>query len=156
MRILLVWAGRTRDREVRALVDRYLERVKLLIPCSLKEVREVQSSAKEQAAKRRERSEQRFRTVLPKQGFRVALDANGTELTSEAFTDLIRRHREGGTRTLVFLVGGPDGLPTSIRDEADLKLSLSTMTYPHELVRVFLLEQIYRATAALAGIPYSR
>ena len=156
MRILLIWAGRTRDRAVLTLVDRYLERTQKLIPCSLKEVREVQSSAKEPPAARRERSEKKFREVLPKKGFRIALDAGGNGLTSEAFTDLIRRHRDGGTRELVFLVGGPDGLPTSIRDEADMKLSLSFMTYPHELARVFLLEQIYRATSTLAGIPYSR
>ncbi|MFN0164819.1 MAG: 23S rRNA (pseudouridine(1915)-N(3))-methyltransferase RlmH [Bryobacteraceae bacterium] len=87
--------------------------------------------------------------------YKVALDPAGKLLDSAAFAALIAR-AEREDREFLFLVGGHDGLPRPWRDRADLLLSLSPMTWPHELARVCLAEQIYRAFATLRGHPYPR
>lgn len=86
---------------------------------------------------------------------RIALDPAGKAYDSAAFTALVERS-EGEGRDLVFLVGAHDGLPAEWRASADLLLSLSPMTFPHELARAMLAEQIYRAFATLRGLPYIR
>src|SRR5437016_14252973 len=87
--------------------------------------------------------------------FVVCLDPGGKRLDSSAFTALVER-AERDARDLVFVVGGADGLPAGWSSGADLLLSLSPMTYPHELARVMLAEQIYRAFTTLRGHPYPR
>jgi 23S rRNA (pseudouridine1915-N3)-methyltransferase len=86
---------------------------------------------------------------------RILLDPAGKPMNSAQFTDLISTARREA-RSLVFLVGGADGLPPGWKPRADLLLSLSPMTLPHELARVVLAEQLYRAFSALGGHPYSR
>jgi 23S rRNA (pseudouridine1915-N3)-methyltransferase len=88
-------------------------------------------------------------------GMKVLLDDAGRSLDSAAFTALVdRAQREA--RDLVFLIGGADGLPPDWRPRADLLLSLSAMTFPHEFARVMLAEQVYRAATSLRGHPYPR
>jgi len=86
----------------------------------------------------------------------VALDEHGRSLSSEAFAQWIAERRDGGAKTLAFLIGGPDGHSTEALKPATLKLSLGTMTLPHGLARVVLAEQLYRAATILAGHPYHR
>ena len=86
---------------------------------------------------------------------KIILDQLGRTMDSEAFAQLIGRSEMAG-QDLVFLVGGHDGLPPQWRDRADLLLSLSAMTFPHELARAMLAEQIYRGFAILRGHPYPR
>jgi 23S rRNA (pseudouridine1915-N3)-methyltransferase len=86
---------------------------------------------------------------------KILLDAAGRALDSAAFTALVAR-AQAEARDLVFLVGGADGLPPDWRPRADLLLSLSPMTFPHEFARVMLAEQIYRAATTLRGHPYPR
>lgn len=88
-------------------------------------------------------------------GKTVSLDPSGRTLDSAAFVELVRQSEDHG-RDLIFLVGGHDGLPSEWRREADLLLSLTPMTLPHELARALLSEQIYRAFATLRGHPYPR
>lgn len=84
----------------------------------------------------------------------VALDERGKLLTSPAFAQRIGKWRDGGRQRIVFVIGGAYGLSEAVRDRADLVLSLSPMTFPHQLVRVLFAEQLYRALAILKGIPY--
>ena len=86
---------------------------------------------------------------------KIYLDPGGRKMDSQAFSEVFRDAEMTG-RDLVFLIGGHDGLPTEWRGQADLLLSLSDMTFPHELARAMLAEQIYRATTVLAGHPYHR
>ena len=87
---------------------------------------------------------------------RVALDERGKSLTSLAFADRLRDWRDAGAPDVAFFIGGADGHDPSVRDAADLVLSLGAMTWPHALARVMLVEQIYRASTILAGHPYHR
>ena len=94
--------------------------------------------------------------ALPTRAFSIVLDERGKALASEAFADLLRRHLDGGTQDMAFLIGGPDGHAPGIREGAGLLLGFGPMTWPHRLVRVMLLEQIYRALTIIAGHPYHR
>jgi 23S rRNA (pseudouridine1915-N3)-methyltransferase len=84
------------------------------------------------------------------------LDERGKALSSAQFADFLKGHAERGTGDLAFLIGGPDGHAQSAREQAQLVLSLGTMTWPHRLVRVMLAEQIYRAVTILVNHPYHR
>ena len=94
--------------------------------------------------------------ALPPRGFSVVLDERGKALASDGFADLLRRHLDGGTPEMSFLIGGPDGHAPGIREEAGLLMSFGPMTWPHRLVRVMLFEQLYRALTIITGHPYHR
>jgi 23S rRNA (pseudouridine1915-N3)-methyltransferase len=86
----------------------------------------------------------------------VVLEPTGKSLTSEAFAAFLRDTRDGGAKTCLFLIGGPDGHGESVLTTASLKLSLGALTLPHGLARVVLVEQLYRAATILSGHPYHR
>jgi 23S rRNA (pseudouridine1915-N3)-methyltransferase len=92
---------------------------------------------------------------IPNQAFVVAVDETGRTFSSNTFAEQIHAWSEGG-RTLVFLIGGSWGLDTTVRDRADTVLSLGSMTLPHLLARIVLLEQLYRAETILAGKTYHK
>ena len=89
-------------------------------------------------------------------GLIIALDPAGGPLKSEDFADLINKWEIGGPHSVAFLIGGPHGLSREVRERADLRLSLSSMTFPHQMVRLIILEQIYRAYTINKGLPYHR
>lgn len=98
----------------------------------------------------------RFERAIPADARVVALEVEGKMLSSEGLAELIRAERdELATKNLVFLIGGAYGLPAEIRARASIELSLSKMTLPHRLARLFLAEQVYRAFTILRGEPYS-
>jgi 23S rRNA (pseudouridine1915-N3)-methyltransferase len=86
----------------------------------------------------------------------VALDGGGLSLSSETFAHLVAKERDGGARTMAFLVGGPDGHADQALAAGKLRLSLGPMTLPHGLARIVLVEQLYRAATILTGHPYHR
>ena len=141
MRIRLVMLGKTRRAEVRALIEDYLDRIRRW--CEI-EITELRSPA---AA---EKLRQEPATVW------VLLDGGGRQFSSQEFARWIGEHRDGGTRELVFLCGDAEGFPPELRRRAQGKLALSTLVLSHELARVVLAEQLYRAFAILAGHPYPK
>jgi 23S rRNA (pseudouridine1915-N3)-methyltransferase len=93
---------------------------------------------------------------LPSGAVTIVLDERGRALSSLEFADFIQRQRDGGSQDLVFLIGGPDGHDKDLVSQANHKLAFGPMTWPHRLVRVMLLEQIYRALTILLQHPYHR
>jgi 23S rRNA (pseudouridine1915-N3)-methyltransferase len=134
--------GKTRRAEIRSLLDDYLRRIRQYAEV---EVAEVPNSP---AALRKLKTEGAATWVL--------LDAGGKQLTSSQFARWIAEQRGRGVREIVFLCGDADGFPDEWRRKAQVKLSLSTMTLPHELARVVLTEQLYRAFTILSGHPYNK
>lgn len=143
MKIRLIMLGQTRRAEIRALMDDYLGRIRHYAEIEITEVREGSD-----AALRKLKIEPGATTVL--------LDAAGKQFTSAEFARWLGELRDRGTRELVFLCGDAEGFPEALRREARQKLSLSTLTMPHEFARVVLAEQIYRGFAILAGHPYPK
>ncbi|MEL6450244.1 MAG: 23S rRNA (pseudouridine(1915)-N(3))-methyltransferase RlmH [Pseudomonadota bacterium] len=97
-----------------------------------------------------------LRKALPKGALLCTLDERGTVEPSPAFAQRLAQWRDAGRSDLAFVIGGADGIDPSLRTEADHSLSFGAMVWPHMLVRVMLTEQLYRATAILAGSPYHR
>ena len=142
MRIRLLMLGKTRRPELRAILDDYVKRINRHSPAEISEVRDECAAHKKLDA-------DRATTV-------VLLDAGGKTLDSQAFAKWLGELRERGTRELVFLCGDADGFPETLRQRAQQKLSLGAMTFSHELARVMLAEQLYRAFAILSGSPYPK
>jgi 23S rRNA (pseudouridine1915-N3)-methyltransferase len=146
MRLRIVCLGKTRSREVRALLEDYRARLARFTSVELVEWKTTDGGAWViDEARGKDAS-------APA----VLLDPAGKELTSEEFARWLAKQMNTGRRTLVFLLGGAEGFAEETRRRADALLSLSKMTLPHELARVVLLEQLYRAFALLREHPYPR
>jgi 23S rRNA (pseudouridine1915-N3)-methyltransferase len=143
MKIRLIMLGKTRREEVRILLGDYLHRIERYAEVEINELREASSTAI-----RKIKIEPSASVVL--------LDAAGKQLTSRQFAHWLRDLRDRGARELVFLCGDAEGFPAELSAAAKQKISLSTLTMPHEFARVVLAEQIYRAFAILAGHPYPK
>lgn len=153
MQLRVVWVGKTRNAHLRSLCDDYLERMRHLVPCRVVEVRDV---AQGRGLDLRAREGAKIARVLPDGARIVTLDADGKELSSDGFARWLADEQNRGTREIAFVLGGPEGLHEAIRGRADWRFSLGRLTWTHEIARVLLLEQIYRAFTILRGIPYHK
>lgn len=143
MKIRLVMLGKTRREEARALLDDYVARVQHYAKCEIVELRDGGPAA--------------LRKLKIDSGATVVLlDAAGKQFTSQKFAGWLGDLRDRGVRELDFLCGDAEGFPAEFRSSAKQRISLSTLTMPHEFARVILAEQIYRALAILAGHPYPK
>ncbi len=159
MRLAIIAAGRLKPGPERTLAGDYLKRAEGLgRGCGISRiaVTEFNESQASSAAQRLAEEGRQMAAALPGKSFAVALDERGKALTSADFASLLRRQLEGGVGDMAFLIGGPDGHAPAIREQAALTMSFGPMTWPHRLVRVMLLEQLYRAITILAGHPYHR
>jgi 23S rRNA (pseudouridine1915-N3)-methyltransferase len=153
MKLHFVWIGKTRDRNCAALVADYPERTRRFVHYEVRELKE-QSGADE---KRMIAAEGRkLISAIERDDFVALLDEKGGEFDSPQFAEFIAERQRAGTKRLAFVIGGFAGVSDEVRQRADLRLSLSRMTLTHELARVFLTEQVYRAFTLLAGSPYHK
>jgi 23S rRNA (pseudouridine1915-N3)-methyltransferase len=143
MKIHMVMLGKTRRPEIRVLLDDYAARIGRFADVQLTELRE------DSAAALRKFTVDSAATI-------VLLDDAGKNRTSAQFAKWLGELRDRGAREIVFLCGGAEGFPESLRRRAAQSLSLSSLTFSHELARVMLAEQLYRAFAILAGHPYPK
>ncbi|HKN62611.1 MAG TPA: 23S rRNA (pseudouridine(1915)-N(3))-methyltransferase RlmH [Candidatus Acidoferrales bacterium] len=143
MKLTLVMLGKTRRPEIRALVEDYAGRISRYAEIEINEIRDGSP-----AALRKMKIDSAATVVL--------LDAAGKQFTSQQFARWLGDLRDRGAREVVFLCGDAEGFPEELRAAAKQKISLSTLTMPHEFARVVLAEQIYRAFTILAGHPYPK
>jgi len=158
MRILIAAVGRLKAGPDRALIERYIDRASQAgrsLGLTLS-VREFVESRAQRADERMAQEAATLLSALPDGAILVALDERGETPSSAAFAKRVGDWRDQGARDLVFAIGGPDGHGDAIRKRADLKLAFGAMTWPHQIVRILLAEQIYRAATILAGHPYHR
>jgi 23S rRNA (pseudouridine1915-N3)-methyltransferase len=151
MRIRVIWVARTDRGFVQDGVVHYLGRVRRTWDVEEVVVPEV---GKGDAAHQQRVEGERLLGALRAGERVVVLDERGKTFTSEAFAIRLGRWRDEGVRQVAFVVGGSYGLSDTVRERADLLLSLSPMTFPHQLVRLLFAEQLYRAQAILAGTGY--
>jgi 23S rRNA (pseudouridine1915-N3)-methyltransferase len=159
LRVLILAVGRMKQGPERELVARYLDRAVAsgktlgLTGFSVTELTESRAGS---AASRKTEEARALTAALPAAGIVVALDERGKTLGSEDFARRIGRWRDDGKSAVSFVIGGADGLEPGLVSAADMTLGFSAMTWPHQLVRIMLAEQLYRATTILSGHPYHR
>ena len=151
MRLKLLWVGKTQEPWVRSGIDEYAGRVRRYLPLEILEAREEKGA---QAVAMRERECERLAKLLPKGARLVVLDERGEGMSSTEFASFLSRSRDQGISDLVFAIGGAYGFSDGFRSQAFKAISLSRMTLTHQMVRVFLLEQIYRGFTIMNGEPY--
>lgn len=155
MKICLLTVGRTTDAAIARATEHYATRAERYIDFSIESVADVKVTRATSEERQREAEGAALLAALKPSDFVWLLDEHGREYTSREFaTELQRRMAAGVAKRIVFVVGGPYGFSDAVKKRADALLSLSRMTFPHELVRLFFAEQIYRAMTILRGEPY--
>ena len=145
MKLKIAWIGRTKDPSIQALTDEYLKRIS-----RYSEVEGLALTDEEALLKMRDRTGSRPAHAL------VLFDSRGKQLSSEEFAQFLRNHIDRAPQPLVLAIGPADGFQETSRKLASAVLSFGKMTLPHELARIVLLEQVYRAFTILKGHPYHR
>jgi len=156
MKLKVLWIGKTKNRPIKDLAADYLERIRRMAPCEILEIRDPAKGRELRAAERIQLESEDIARQLPKAAVVVALDEAGKQYASEEFARWLETEQNNGTKEIVFIVGGPEGLSRETSARARMVLSLGKMTWTHEMCRALLLEQIYRALCILHGIPYHK
>jgi 23S rRNA (pseudouridine1915-N3)-methyltransferase len=143
----------------RELAQRYFERFAKTAPALGLEfagVTETVESRARDAAQRKLEESARLSETLGSGNILVLLDERGKNLSSAEFAALVAKHRDGGTRNMLFAIGGPDGHDPDLRSKAQHVIAFGAMSFPHQIMRILLAEQLYRAATILSGHPYHR
>jgi 23S rRNA (pseudouridine1915-N3)-methyltransferase len=159
MRLVVIAVGRLKQGPERELAERYCERFGELgrkLGFRGLEIHEIPESRARDTATRITEEAAAISAKIPEKSVLVALDERGDSIDSAAFARHLGRWRDESVANTFFLIGGADGLSPDLQRKAKFKLAFGAATWPHQIVRVMLLEQIYRAATILAGHPYHR
>jgi 23S rRNA (pseudouridine1915-N3)-methyltransferase len=151
VKIRVVWVGKTQEDWVRRGIDEYAGRIGRYMQLEIVEAREEKGGAAEVML---EREGERLEKLIPKNARVILMDERGEEMTSPELARLLARYRESGLSELAFVIGGAYGFSERFRSRGEKTIALSRMTFTHQMVRVFLLEQIYRGFTILNNEPY--
>ena len=159
MRLVVIAIGRLKQGPERELAERYRERfddIGRKLGFRGLEIHEIPESRAGHAARRIAEEAAAISAAIPEKSVLVALDERGDNIGSPAFARHLGRWRDQSVANTIFVIGGADGLLPDLRRKAKLSIAFGSATWPHQLVRIMLLEQIYRAATILAGHPYHR
>ncbi len=154
MKVLLIHCGKNEDSYLITGIEKYEKRLTHYLPIETVYLPALKNTS---ALSKEEQKEKEGLAILSKlinTDFIVLLDEKGKNFTSVEFSNFIEKHQIGGTRRIVFITGGPYGFSDQVYKKANTKLSLSAMTFSHQMVRLFFIEQLYRAMTILKGEPY--
>lgn len=153
MKLRVVWIGKTRSRELSALIDDFLERLRRFVPAEITEIRDPRTgNDKRQLAA----EEERLLAALDSDDRVVVLDAGGQAWSSQQLAQFVGKHLGSDPRRLTFVIGGYGGTTEKVKARAERKWSLSPLTFTHEMTRLIVVEQLYRAMCILKNHPYSK
>jgi 23S rRNA (pseudouridine1915-N3)-methyltransferase len=152
MRVRIIWTGKTRDARLRALIEDYAERISHFTRCEVTELRELGRTDKTGIDK----ESKRISDGLRPGSVTVLLDPDGKEWTSQQLAAQVQKWEGNGIKEVAFVVGGPNGVADDLKSRVDKRWSLSRLTLTHEMARVVLLEQLYRAYTIVHGLPYQK
>jgi 23S rRNA (pseudouridine1915-N3)-methyltransferase len=159
MRVIVICIGRLKQGPERELAERYRERfddIGRKLGFRGLELHEISESRARDAATRMAEEAAAISALLPEKYVLVALDERGDNVDSASFARHLGRWRDQSVANTIFVIGGADGLSPELQRKAKLRIAFGSATWPHQMVRVMLLEQIYRAATILAGHPYHR
>jgi 23S rRNA (pseudouridine1915-N3)-methyltransferase len=156
MRIRLIWVGKTKNEHVRALVGDYLQRLGRFVRCEVTELRESAGGGDEQGIVEEE-SKRIALTLARADGVTVLLDVEGArQWSSPDLAAQVERWQLEGKKEIAFVIGGHLGVGDEVKAKANVRWSLSRLTLTHEMARVVLVEQLYRAYTIMHGLPYQK
>jgi 23S rRNA (pseudouridine1915-N3)-methyltransferase len=159
MRIAIAAVGRLKQGPERELAERYRKRAAdagRSVGLTAFDVIEIRESRADNVGRRMLEESIAIANVIPDRAVTVILDERGESVSSASFAGHLQAWRTQSRPAAVFMIGGADGLAPSLRERANLAIAFGTATWPHQLVRIMLLEQIYRAVTMLSGHPYHR
>lgn len=155
MKIELLMTGATTSEWLRKGIDDYVARIRHYVPFDLRVLPDVKGRRNMSDTQQRDAEGRQMMQIFDPADIVILLDERGHKYTSRQFAGMIdRRLATGGKGRLIFVIGGPYGVNDSVKARADGMLSLSDMTFSHEMVRVFFVEQLYRAMTIINGLPY--
>jgi 23S rRNA (pseudouridine1915-N3)-methyltransferase len=148
VRLRVLWVGKTRNPHIAKLSADYASRIEHFLPLDIVEVKEPKGGMRAESEK--------ILAALGDSDRVVVLDPKGKALTSEQLAKFVQQHMTADPRRLTFVIGGYEGLADSVKSRAHVQWSLSSLTFTHDLSRVLLLEQLYRALSIIHNLPYSK
>lgn len=154
MKLQFVVLGKTLDKHLDALIQEYAGRVKHYLPFEMEVIPELKNTKSLSFEQQKQREAELLQKTFREGDYVVLLDENGREFTSVEFANYLQQKQSVAARRLVFVVGGPYGFAPEIYALAKEKISLSRMTFSHQMVRLFFVEQLYRGLTILRGEPY--
>jgi 23S rRNA (pseudouridine1915-N3)-methyltransferase len=154
MKITLLQTGKTTDKNVSSLVDLYASRIKKYSVFEIITLPELKKTKNMSVQGQKIKEGSKILQSVNEDDYIILLDENGKELRTLEFSRVLEKMFFMPKKRIVFVIGGPWGFSKAVYDRADYKLSLSMMTYPHQLVRLLFLEQLYRVFTIIKGEPY--
>ena len=151
---MLIVVGKTTDKRFEAITQEYIERIRHYIPFTIEVIPELKNMKGLSQDEQKKREGELIQKNLQPGDYVVLLDEHGSERSSMDFASWIQKKMAAGPKRLVFIVGGPYGFSDAIHQKGNEEISLSRMTLSHQMIRMFFVEQIYRAMTILNGEPY--
>nr|WP_319401931.1 23S rRNA (pseudouridine(1915)-N(3))-methyltransferase RlmH [uncultured Carboxylicivirga sp.] len=154
MKIELVMIGKTDEKYIVEGIEKYLQRLKHYLPFKMNTIPDLKKTKNLSEDQQKKMEGDLILSQLQPGDQLILLDENGKEFTSVAFSDFIEKKMVSGLKRIIFVIGGPYGFSDEVYSKASSKISLSKMTFSHQMVRLFFVEQVYRAMTILKNEPY--
>lgn len=154
MQIKLIAIGKTDNKELEKLIQDYIKRLSFYTKFELDIIPDIKNAKNLSEAAQKEKEGELILKKIQASDDLILLDEQGKQYASTAFADYLQKKMNSGLKTLIFVIGGPYGFSNEVYQRANGKLSLSAMTFSHQMVRLFFVEQIYRAHTILRNEPY--
>ena len=154
MNIKLLAIGKTDNKELQSLIDDYTKRLSFYVKFDLEVIPDIKNVKNLSESQQKEKEGELILSKLTPTDQLILLDENGATFSSVKFSDYLQKKMNSGVKTLVFVIGGPYGFSDEVYKKAQGKISLSLMTFSHQMVRLFFIEQVYRGFTILRNEPY--
>lgn len=154
MNIKLLAIGKTDDKSLQTLIDDYTKRLSFYVKFDLEIVPDIKNVKNLSEAQQKEKEGELLLSKLSPTDHLILLDENGKSFSSVGFSVELQKKMNAGLKTVVFVIGGPYGFSDKVYEKANAKISLSLMTFSHQMVRLFMIEQLYRSFTILNNEPY--
>ena len=154
MNIKLLTIGKTDNKNLQSLIDEYTKRLSFYVKFDLEIIPDIKNVKNLSEAQQKEKEGELILSKITPTDHLILLDENGKTFSSVGFSDFLQKKMNAGIKTLVFVIGGPYGFSETVYKQAIGKVSLSEMTFSHQMVRLFIIEQIYRGFTILRNEPY--
>ncbi|QQU02551.1 23S rRNA (pseudouridine(1915)-N(3))-methyltransferase RlmH [Myroides odoratus] len=154
MNIKLLAIGKTDNKELQTLMNDYMKRLSFYVKFDMEIIADIKNAKNLSEAQQKQKEGELILSKINPTDILILLDEKGKEFTSVGFADELQKRMNAGIKTLVFVIGGPYGFSEEVYQNAKGKISLSKMTFSHQMIRLFIIEQLYRGFTILCNEPY--